>query len=569
MGKNKKENVEAPVQTVTELPKIFKKPANLGDIMVLLGEAVAWGVMIAFFVVMPLYTVDGYSSIASNKYLYFMQACKITAIVAGVALLIRLCLWGFTREEIFAYKKVMWLDIFMAAFGLLSLLSHLTSDFRTNTMETYYLNDWFYEGSLYGTRGWFMGLLTYLCFLMLYFILSRCLIYNKIAYIPAVATVVFICQWGVLNRYGIGIFGIEAEDTFLATIGNINWFCGFTSVLVPLLWGLYMGCNRKAFRYIYMAGMLITFEMIVLNSSDSGYFSLLVTMAVLFAYSMVSKERMQRFLEIVMTFLAACASVKVTDLLGGRTEEAGHMEFFLGLPALIALVVVAVIYVLITLKVKEWHVTTMKKVRKIYGIVLGALVLIFVLLIIINTKTDGALPLIGGSSIFLFNSEWGSLRGATWSLGVKTFLHLDFWHKLVGSGPDTFFYEMITFDDLTTEWSDCFGNARLTNAHNEIITLLVNIGILGTAAFIGILVTAVKSSFSAAKEHPEYVGFGLCVISYIANDMFSFEQITNTPFLFLVLGLEGAALVVYDKAGARLTKKDNKHTIQKGKKSRK
>ena len=83
------------------------------------------------------------------------------------------------------------------------------------------------------------------------------------------------------------------------------------------------------------------------------------------------------------------------------------------------------------------------------------------------------------------------------------------------------------------------------------------------------MVTSVKASFKAAKENPEYICFALAVISYLANNVFSFQQITNTPFIFLVLGIEGAALVRIDKKEARLTKKEGKNTMQKGKKSRK
>lgn len=553
----------------------IKKPKNVGEALTLLANVMAWAVMLAYFVALPLYFKNGYASLASNKYLFFMELSKYTLIVAGVVLLLRLCLWGFSKEEIMAYKGIKMLDLFVVSFGLISLISHWASAFRTNTQETYYLTDWFYEGSKWGTRGWFMGLMTYLIFIMLYFILSRCLIYNRFVFIPAVFTTTLICLWGVINRFGYAPIDMNykyEEGIFLASIGNINWFCGFTAVLVPIIWGLYMGCKTKWLNVVYMVCISITFAMIIVNSSDSGYLALVVTLGVLFGYVLSDKGKMLKFLELLIDYFAVCSVIWIvekTKIIGNRTAPAGLMEPFIGIPSLVILLVVIGIYIFLRMLRKEYPVKTMLIVRKVYIILACIGVGLLVLLIVINTLTDGALPVIGGSSLLLFDPSWGSGRGETWGLGIKTFGHLNFWHKLVGSGPDTMFYAMIGYEDLAQEWNEFYGSARLTNAHNEIITLLVNVGILGTAAFIGVISSAVGYSFKKAKEQPEFICFGLAVISYVSSNIFSFQQITNIPFLFLLLGLEGAALVSADKKAVLLTKKDKKHTIQKGKKSRK
>ena len=114
------------------------------------------------------------------------------------------------------------------------------------------------------------------------------------------------------------------------------------------------------------------------------------------------------------------------------------------------------------------------KLRKILIIVILSLFGLFVSLVTINTITKGALPIIGDKSIFMFEGEWGSGRAYTWTFGLKTFGHMNFGHKLIGSGPDTFFYEMISYSDLNDEWYAVYNGARLTNAHNEWISLLVN-----------------------------------------------------------------------------------------------
>ncbi len=252
-----------------------------------------------------------------------------------------------------------------------------------------------------------------------------------------------------------------------------------------------------------------------------------------------------------------------------RSSELGYMEYLIGIPSLVLLIVSGAIYVFVLKTKDRYNERTMVKVSTIYYIALAAGFALLVALIIVNTISGGAIPIIGKSPYFTFNSNWGARRGETWMLGVETFRHMNFGHKLIGSGPDTFFYEMVSYSDLKEEWSDFYGAARLTNAHNEWITLLVNNGILGTASFIGMLAVSVKKSFEMAKENSEWIAFALVIVSYTANNMFSFQQITNIPFLFIILAIQAAALVKEPKALVLLTKKDKKNTMQKGKKSRK
>ncbi len=600
-----------------ELPKILSVPKNIGDVLTWAGEIFAWLILLVFVAGLAFYFKDGYSSIASNKYLYFMIASKYAAIVGGVLLLARLFLWGFTTKEILAYRKLLWIDVFVAvlgiislkyaaivggvlllarfflwefttkeilayrkllwmdvfvaAFGIISFFSYMVSSYKHADWGSNNIADWFVQGPFYGLSGWYMGALTYAILVVLYFTVSRCLIYNKTVYIIPVVTVVLISIWGSLNKYNFAPINMHYDyakkgAVFFSSIGNINWLCGFTSVLVPLIWGLYMGAAKVWEKIVLIVCMIATFEMIILNSSDSGYFALCVTMMVLFGYAITDREKFRRFTEIAMCFFAVSAFVRVQDtILRSRTSEAGHWEPVIGIPSLVAFVLFAALFA-ITFFIKNWNVKIARILRSVYISLVTVGVVGLIILVTINTMNDGSII---SNPAFIINDEWGSNRGITWRLGIGTFFHMDFWHKLVGSGPDTFYYEMVQYDDLKYRVNDFFGGARLTNAHNEIITLLVNVGILGTAAFVGMIAVSVKESFTYAKKRPEMLGFGLAIISYFANNMFSFQQITNIPFLFIVLGMEGAAIAVYDKAAVRLTKKDIKNKMHKSKKSRK
>lgn len=551
---------------------VFKKPENFGEVMDLVGNILAWSVLLIYFVGLPFYFKNGYESIASNKYLYIMYTGKYVAIVAGILLLIRMCLWGYSKEEISIYKGMLRTDIFMLAFIMLAVLSHFCSAHKTG--GEHYLTDWFYESSLWGTRGWYMGLVSYLVFFMLYLVVSRALIFSNRIYIPILATAIIICAWGILNRYCIAPVDMSydySEGVFLASLGNINWFCGYTSVLIPLLWGLYLGVKKIWVKVILWISCFISFYMILVNSSNSGIFALIVTMIVLLAYCMTDYNKFRSFLELAGAMLLSGGLIDVLDMIfwDQRTGRDGMIEPFFGYFSLALLALDVVVCFLISKKKENYPVKLFAKLRKILIIVILSLFGLFVSLVTINTITKGALPIIGDKSIFMFEGEWGSGRAYTWTFGLKTFGHMNFGHKLIGSGPDTFFYEMISYSDLNDEWYAVYNGARLTNAHNEWISLLVNNGLLGLGAFIGFLYTGVKNSFKMAGENPSYIAFALAIISYTANNMFSFQQVTNTPFLFLVLGLEGAAMADIARPLVALTKKSRKNTIQKGKNKRK
>lgn len=571
------------------------------------GNVLAWSVLIVVFCVLPLYFKSGYELISSRKYILLMNAGKILAIVGGVFYLFKIAVItkqrrkktkpGQKEQKQFSTSFLSDTAFFMVVFVLLAAISHFASDFRTG--GEYYYTDWFFEGSLWGTKGWYMGLMSYVIFAMFAFLLAKNLKYSEYALIPIFAVAFIESLWGVLNRYNIDPVGMNYnyvdEATFLASIGNINWFAGYSSIVFPLIWGLYFTTERKWLKLTLFPVCIVSFYMVLVNGSNSGLFSMAVTFLVLLGLALKSRKGIIRFLELLATLLIPASLIGIIKLIPGTRaliSEGGRLERFYGVPAVIALLVVYFfIMILSDYKFRERtqngiHGATgdalvMKEsakgkgentekgekkpgitmVQRVYLISVASLVGLYILLLVLNTLTHGTLPnigkLIGDSALFTFNNDWGSGRGATWSLGMKTFLHGDFIDKLIGSGPDTMYYQMISFSDLHEEWYSIYKGARLTNAHNEWITLLVNNGILGLLAFVFMLASSVKASFKAAKEKPELIIFSLAIISYTAHNMFSFQQITNTPLLFAVIGIEAAAL-------STLTKSSVGNTIQKG-----
>ena len=84
---------------------------------------------------------------------------------------------------------------------------------------------------------------------------------------------------------------------------------------------------------------------------------------------------------------------------------------------------------------------------------------------------------------------------------------------------------------------DRFGGNRLTNAHNEWLTVLVDIGVLGLVSYAGMMITAIRD-FLRAGENKMLVGAcGICVLAYTVNNMFSFQQVMNISTVFVIMGI--------------------------------
>ena len=137
----------------------------------------------------------------------------------------------------------------------------------------------------------------------------------------------------------------------------------------------------------------------------------------------------------------------------------------------------------------------------------------------------------------VLDEGWGNGRGASWMCGLDAVQSMDGLHKLVGIGPDCFADYIYEVPELAEKMVDRFGDLRLTNAHNEWITVLVNTGMLGLFCYAGTFLTAfIRFAGRASKEPLLYV-CAVAVLTYTAHNMVSFQQVLHTPYLFIVLGI--------------------------------
>lgn len=502
--------------------------------------------ILAVIVLMPLYNQEGFTHIGTDKFTFLKQCSIISAWFIIPAFVLFLLAWLVEKRGKITITLSM-TDKFALLYGIGLLLSYLCSGYKKN--------------ALWGAGGWYMGLLTQLIILAVYFLISRFWKVWKwqVSLFLPVSGIVFLL--GYLNRFGVFPFDMKVVNVqFISTIGNINWYCGY---LVSVFFGGYFllwhsdvwNDGKKVWQQrLLMLYVAIGFATLVTQGSMSGLVTMAVMLIVTFCLSVKNVERMYLFWqEILLLSLTCLLSYVGRRILGWQITYTDGMVDLLTdsvLPIFMTIVSVVVIMLLSRWrKQKNYPVKVFRVIARCGVIGAVAAILAFVVMVIVNTLHPGSLGRFSEYSVFTFSPTWGSNRATTWKAGLLCFWEQDILHKLVGVGPDSmssYLYQAGS-EDLKEMVREVFKELSLTNAHNEWLTILINTGILGATGFVGMMVSAIVRFIRYGIKGQQVLvgacGFGL--LAYTVNNMFSFQQSMSVATIFVILGIGEAMLKNY------------------------
>lgn len=142
-----------------------------------------------------------------------------------------------------------------------------------------------------------------------------------------------------------------------------------------------------------------------------------------------------------------------------------------------------------------------------------------------------------------FTAGFGNGRGAIWRYAYEMLDHLPVWRLFVGVGPDAFAVYSYQDPQLLRTLTEYFGMARLTNAHSELLTLILDEGILAAAAYLLFILSAlmriIRKNSEAKGTDPTNtltVVAIFAIVSVSVVQAVTFRTISATPFLFLLIG---------------------------------
>lgn len=508
--------------------------------------------MLLILVVMPFYNEEGYTHIGTDKATFLRQCIiyggrvviPLLCITVIMSLIVYIQNNGMPnwKEMTFKYiiaffkKNLSVTDCFALLYGICVIFSYLFCNYK--------------EEALWGTKGWYMGLKPQISAVVFYFLISRRWHQRTwmAALILPVSAVVFAL--GYLNRFGIYPINMESgTEAFISTIGNINWYCGY---LVSVFFGgLFLFGNsewkKDWMKYLFAGYVIIGFATLVTQGSSSGIFTMLAIFLVLFRMSASDGKRMENFWLAMVLLSATCL---LTCLL--RVTKVLQTTFIDSIVNALTYSVLPVIMLIVTVGFWWWVHDSNKKSRypeKIFnrltqiacGGALGLLGL-YIVLLVVNTIGNGFISQMLGipqNNFLMFNYSWGSSRGATLAAGWLCFWEQNWLHKLLGVGPDCMSAFLYTdgSDSLINIVNESFNGARLTNAHNEWLTILVNIGLLGLISYAGMMISAIRHYIQKANTNVIAAACGIGILAYTINNVFSFQQSMSLATIFVILGI--------------------------------
>lgn len=526
-----------------------------------------YGVCVYIFLilaVLPFYFTAGYSRIGTDKAMFFRSVNrnmgKILLPLAAIILILKtanavlhfiknrkgediLRKTGkkkWLRAKVHAFcRKFYVTDCFVFVYAVSLILSYLLSDYK--------------ETAWFGTRGWYMGFFTQMAFVLIYFFVSRLWRPRKwmLYLVLSISSAVFLL--GYLDRFGLHIMEMENRTGgFISTIGNINWYCGYAvSVFflgVVLFW---KEVPPKSWRkLLLMAYIALGFATLMTQGSESGILTTGVMLLVLFCMSVDSAEKMLLFWQEMMLLTGACLmSCFLRVAVGERFAyiEGSAVKLVTG-GVFSGFVTMVSVFMLLWVwrsqkrgKYREQDFKILARALVICGV---GIVLLALILAAVNTAHPGSIGPLSEYSVFTFSYKWGSSRGATWQAARMCFGEQTLLHKLVGVGPDAMSAYMYGdgSEALRSMLRECFGTATLANAHNEWLTVLADVGILGLIGYVGLMLSAMVQFFKKGKQDALLCGCGFCLLAYTVNNMFSFQQTMNGATIFVILGIGAAFL---------------------------
>ena len=519
-----------------------KKPDLLQDIQILLEDALnvlASLYMLLIMVVMPFYFTDGYARIGTNKYEFLYKTSTIigTVMLPIVCLYVGFCLYVHFKRKTLGklwerFKEISLTDWFAIGYGVVVVISYACSAYKQGTPV---------GDPLKGAIGWYMGMSTQLIFVAVYFMVSR--FWKGQKWMPALWVPVTFVQFvlALLNRFEVRPIEMKnATPEFISTIGNMNWYCGYIVILFSgILYYIWAKRTQKqSMRLLLGVWLTFGFASMMTQGSQSGILALGVVLVMLYLYSMKNGEDLQVFFYCLLCMGVACLG---TYILRSLFEERYNYEDAISQLLTFSPLAMVIFVVAVVMCVGIWYLQKKDRVPVKVFIVLGyagcgavmLAVVVFLVLGVLNTKNPGSIGALSELSVFIFDYEWGSLRGATWAAGVICFRDQSLLGKLVGVGPDSMgsYIHSGVNPEMLAMVKEYFNSLSLTNAHCEWLTALVNTGLLGMVCYAGLMLSAIVRFLKVRKA-----------LAYTINNLVSFQQSMSTITVFLVLGMGEAYL---------------------------
>ncbi len=407
----------------------------------------------------------------------------------------------------------------------------------------------------WGKEGWYMGAFAQWGLLVGMVLLACFWKPRPWPWLAMAGTSLVVAGLGILDRFGIYCLDMEwRKPDFISTVGNINWYCaylglacglGLYALWLPGGWSALLGRRGrfwKGFGWIYSALLLVS---LFTQGSSSALLAYGGMNLVLFLLSL--DGRLDEGLAGLGRIWALTAAVLagLWMLIWAFPQALTYRE-----QILLALCRPGPGAVFVLLSAGAFALGRRRYAPRDGHLGLKLLALTGILALGVWALALTSFGRYGFSPApwwepLGFGLDWGSKRGMTWLAGAHIFWQGDWGKRLWGVGPDCMGFWLYERggSELQALLQAHFGQAVLSNAHNEWLSILVNLGLAGLLAH-GLLwgvLTAGLWRGSLAGRH----GCGIALLSMAAyqwNNAVSFQQSLNAATVCVLMGMGWAWL---------------------------
>lgn len=481
------------------------------------------GYLFVMFTLFPLYVGPRkYEEITYDKYDLFMKASMILAVGFVLLQIMRMIL---CRKEIKVQKPVLTAsDLCVILYAAAVLISYLFAHDRSEALK--------------GAIGWYTGFLTQAVMIMIYFLYSRFYHWNKRVIVYMMSGSFLVILLAVLNRFRICLIDPENYvSTFISTIGNINWLASYLMIMVSFVTGMFIAGIFKH-RYTSIPAVIYLYfgyAALVTNGSNSVYPALLAMLVFMIVFGLSDKDVMMRVLVCVILFFGTYECLGIYGMIYGSTAYetllrniSNLSESFIAMHCgAMAMLAAAGALIYLHKQPDSRLIRSEKEIEYVLKALCaaGLLIILAVLLIQVTGMID--IP-----------DTFGHNRGLIWRLSRQIYHELPLYRKLIGVGPDSYGnYTMLDWDFMM-ELMEYYPNMRVTTAHSEPFTTLINLGIPGAAAYLAMTFSTVFTVLNGkTKDEKMYrIPVILALVSHHVNLLVSFQIVPVLPYLYLILG---------------------------------
>lgn len=390
----------------------------------------------------------------------------------------------------------------------------------------------------------------FLCFVFVYFGVRNYGTFDSIVIWGWLIGSAVIYLFGILCACKINFMyiqtGTESPEIFLTPLGNTNFNACFVSLMLPLVMVMFMLCKERFSQGTYSINLYMGFLFVFFIKTESAFLAIVAGMLLLGYFAAGNSGWLLRYIQIFGIYMAA--KVTICMLLHLCRE---HMYPFDGIGrlalgdawVLTELCCFAAAAVLAARK-KDAIAERFSRMRKGILLFLLALAVIGILILIGINVNSGSVQEGSFWSRLILKDETFNSRGFIWKGTVQSFQEEPLWRKFFGNGLNCYKDFM---SEKFQEESLVFLDSNLRDPHNELLQMLVDMGMLGVVGYFGLLgATLVRACRMWKKNELQIVVIvTLCV--YLLQGLVNGYSIYHLPILFIFLGLaNGSIEKIYD-----------------------